>query len=396
MSALKTTASLLATIISVGTMMAQEKLEPREPREPRQAPSRKVLTEKRWMQLDESVERGLRWLATQQQQDGSFKTLDPAQPGVTAFCLMAFLAQGESPDGKYKQQLAKAVDYIIAQQKPNGLIAKTAPGDVPISRNVRHFTVGESSVYNHAISGLALTEIYGQCNPEQAKRIAPVVDKAIKATLAMQRWGGKQQHDIGGWRYIGKPFPADDSDLSVTGWQLMFLRSAKNAGFEVPKKSIDAAVKYVENCFLKEEDRRVHAYLVGHRTGVTRAMAGAGVLAMAHAGKHDSQEALDSGDWILAHDFSNYNSDKAVYGEDWPKDRYHYGSIICSQAMFQLGGKYWEQFFPPLVDVLLANQQADGSWPPEKREKPYGSCYSTSLCILSLSVPNQMLPIFQR
>ena len=64
--------------------------------------------------------------------------------------------------------------------------------------------------------------------------------------------------------------------------------------------------------------------------------------------------------------------------------------------MYQLGGKYWEKFFPTLVKALLANQKADGSWPPEKKEKQYGNCYSTALCILSLSVPNQMLPIFQR
>ena len=382
---------LLTTIALTGTGLAQAKPEPRKP------PSTKVLTKEQWKQLDESVGRGLKWLATQQQEDGSFKSLDPAQPAVTAFCLMAFLAKGESPaDGQYQQQLAKAVDYIVAQQKTNGLIAKTAPDQVPIPRNVDHQSVGQTSVYNHAISGLALAEVYGQCTPQQAERVSPAIEKAIKATLEMQQWPLKYPHNQGGWRYLGKTFPLYDSDLSITGWQLMFLRSAKNAGFDVPKESIDAAVKYVEGCFLKDKDRRVHAYWAKRRNAVTRAMAGAGVLAMAHAGKHDSQQALDSGDWILAHDFSDYNSDAAAYGKDWPKDRYHYGCIICTQAMFQLGGKYWEKFFPPLVDVLLANQQADGSWPPEKQEKPYGSCYSTSLSILSLSVPNQMLPIFQR
>ena len=391
MSVFQATFILLATIVSTSTVLAQTGLETRE------APSAKVLTKKQWKQLDESVGRGLQWLAKQQQPDGSFKTLDPAQPAVTSFCLMAFLAQGESPaDGRYQQQLAKAVDYIIAQQKPNGLIAKTAPSGTPIPREVDHMTVGQTSVYNHAISALALAEVYGQCKADQAERISPVIEKAIKATLEMQQWDGKKPNDVGGWRYLGKHFPSHDSDLSLTGWQLMFLRSAKDAGFDIPKESIDAAVKYVENCFLKNKDRRVHAYLTKSRVAVTRAMAGAGVLAMAHAGKHDSQEALDSGEWILKHDFSNYNSDKPPYGCRWLMDRYHYGTIICTQAMFQLGGKYWEQFFPPLVKVLLANQQANGSWPPERMERQYGSCYSTSLCILSLSVPNQMLPIFQR
>lgn len=391
MSPFQATFIFLATIVSVSTVLAQAELETRP------APNAKILTEERWKQVDESVGRGLQWLATQQQRDGSFRTLSPAQPGVTSFCLMAFLAQGESPaDGQYQQQLAKAVDYIIAQQKPNGLIARTAPGQLTISRYVPHESVGETSVYNHAISGLALAEVYGQCNAQQAERISPVIERAIKATLEMQQWKDKKPHDVGGWRYLGRPHANADSDLSITGWQLMFLRAAKNAGFDVPEKSIDAAVNYVETCFLKDKDRRVHAYVVKRREAVTRAMAGAGVLAMAHAGKHDSQEARDSGDWILAHGFSDYNSDECVYACDWLDDRYHYGAVICTQAMFQLGGKYWEQFFPPLVDVLLANQRANGSWPPEKMERPFGSCYSTSLCILSLTVPNQILPIFQR
>jgi hypothetical protein len=66
--------------------------------------------------------------------------------------------------------------------------------------------------------------------------------------------------------------------------------------------------------------------------------------------------------------------------------------------MYQLGGKYWEEFFPKLVPILLANQQADGSWPPDsqKWDAPYGSEYTTALIVMTLGAPNQLLPIFQR
>ena len=387
MRAFKVTVILLATILSANTLLAQTKPAPR------QVLSGKVLTQNQWKQVDESSKRGLEWLSKQQQADGSFKTPDDAQPGVTSFCVMAFLAQGESPDGQYEQQLTKAVDYIIEQQKPNGLIATRAPSGVPIPRGGA-YTVSRNSAYNHAISALALSEIYGQCSLEQSKRVASVIEKAIVATLEMQQWQGKQTSDIGGWRYLGKS-GVNDSDLSVTGWQLMFLRSARNAGFDVPKESIDAAVKYVENCFLKDKRYRAHAYLTGNPKGISIAMAGAGVLAMAHAGKHNSQQALDSGDWVLKHQFSNFDPRRPAYGGG-RRSRYLYGCVICSQAMFQLGGKYWEQYFPTMVKVMLGKQQNNGSWPPEKSERQYGQCYSTSLCILSLSVPNQMLPIFQR
>ena len=390
---------LLTTIVSASAVLAQAKPETR------QAPSTKILTENQWKQVGQSVRRGLEWLATQQQNDGSFKAHERSQPAVTSFCLMAFLAQGESPaDGQYQLQLTKAIDYIADQQKPNGLIALVGPSVVPIPRDYgtveapqyanKPNSLAVTTVYNHAISALALSEAYGQCNSAQAKKIAPVIQNAIAATLEMQRWGGKAKRDVNGWRYLIKRPDGGDSDLSVTGWQLMFLRSARNAGFDVPAESIDGAVKYVENCFWKDRNRRVHVYMAGSRAKVTRSMAGAGILAMAHAGKHDSKEAVASGDCLLKYDFSKYDSEKAPYG---PRaDRYHYGAVLCTQGMYQLGGKYWEQFFPKLVNAFLANQQDDGSWLTGGIDKPYGGCYTTSLGILSLSVPDQMLPIFQR
>ena len=253
MSAFKIAAILLATTFLASTVMAQT-----EPK-PRRAPSTKVLEKEQWKQMDKAVGRGLEWLATQQQDDGSFEAIDRGQPAVTSFCVMAFLAQGKSPsDGEYKQQMTKAIDFIADQQKPNGLIATVGPNAVPIPRDEisveglqvesKPNYVGVTAVYNHAISSLALCEAYGQCNPEQAEKLAPVIEKAIAATLEMQRWGDKQKEYEGGWRYVTR-HPAGDSDLSVTGWQLMFLRSAKDAGFDVPKKSIDLAVNFVENCF---------------------------------------------------------------------------------------------------------------------------------------------------
>jgi len=384
---------LFLLVAAVTTIEAVAQEEP----QPFAAPDASVLDKEQWKQVDDSVKRGLEWLISQQQEDGSFKTIDVGQPGITAFSVMAFLAQGESPvDGKYQQQVTKAIDYIANQQKPNGLIATSAPNGVPIPRELAGHRMGQTAVYNHAISALALAEAYGQCRPEQARRLMPVIEKAIAATVVMQNWGGKKKHDTGGWRYLDIRFANADSDLSLTGWQLMFLRSARNAGFDPPEDSIDAAVKYVENCFLEHDDRQVHGYLVGSRIACTRAMAGAGVLALAHAGKHDSKEAVSSGDWILKHDFSNYGEDTPPYGCNWLRDRYHYGAVLCTQAMYQLGGKYWKQFFPTLVEALVANQQPNGAWPPERRENQYGSCYTTALSILSLSVPNQMLPIFQR
>jgi len=212
---------LYAAIFSCATLFAQAEGQT----QPLKAPDANVLNEKQWKQLDASVERGLAYLATQQRVDGSFDSFPRGQPAVTSFCVMAFLSQGESPsNGKYKEELAKAIDFIADQQKPNGLIATFAPHRAPISRignPTLDGEVGVTAVYNHAISALALSEAYGECTPEQSKKIAPVIERAIAATIEMQRWGGKQAEEVGGWRYLDKRHP-EDSDLSITGRQLMF------------------------------------------------------------------------------------------------------------------------------------------------------------------------------
>jgi len=213
-------------------------------------------------------------------------------------------------------------------------------------------------------------------------------------SLAMQRWHKNRPEDRGGWRYIDSHDDLD-SDLSVTGWELMFLRSARNAGFDVPKEPIDDAVAYVRRCYAPEYG--TFEYITGYADDRSRCMAGAGILALAHAGFHESREAQQTGHWLLEHDFREYNV-YLTFNQQGVHDRYHYALFNCCQGMYQLGGRYWEEFFPPTVRTLLENQQADGSWPVDSHwhDSQFGNAYTTALVVMTLGAPNQLLPVFQR
>jgi hypothetical protein len=354
-----------------------------------------VLTPEEWRRVDAAVERALKWLAGQQEKDGSFRTLDIGQPGVTCLCTLAFMAHGHLPgEGEYGQRLHRAADFALNCQKANGLVALHGPEGSRISRDSAH-EIGASAAYNHAISSLTLSEIYGATNLDNAERLQSAIQRSLQATLQMQRWPKDRHVDRGGWRYIND-FNREDSDLSVTGWQLKFLRSARNAGFDVPKASIDDAVAYVGRTF--SERYGAFGYAVGdHYDFRSRGMAGAGILAMAHAGRHNASEATRSGEWILRNGFDEYNKIDP-FTQGYSNDRYHYGLFNCCQGMYQLGGRYWKEFFPRAVKTLLANQQADGSWPAESHfnDGKYGNAYTTALVLLTLGAPNQLLPIYQR
>lgn len=70
----------------------------------------------------------------------------------------------------------------------------------------------------------------------------------------------------------------------------------------------------------------------------------------------------------------------------------------ANRGMYQLGGRYWREFFPKLVPILLAAQQPDGSWPADNHrvDGRFGSAYTTALVVITLGAPNQLLPVFQR
>jgi hypothetical protein len=102
--------------------------------------------------------------------------------------------------------------------------------------------------------------------------------------------------------------------------------------------------------------------------------------------------ARRAGDFILTQSFDVYNLGDRSIGP------YHYGAYYCSQAMFQLGGKYWRQFFPRLMTKLVDNQNPDGSWQHENEfnGNTFGQTYTTAISVLALTPPYQLLPIYQR
>jgi len=76
---------------------------------------------------------------------------------------------------------------------------------------------------------------------------------------------------------------------------------------------------------------------------------------------------------------------------------YYLATYYSSQAMAQVGGTTWNRVYPQIVEQLLREQVPNGSWPAGRgNEISFGSTYATSLAILALTPPYQLLPIYQR
>ncbi len=342
--------------------------------------------------MENSVDRALSWIASQQAANGSFPTLPQAQPAITSLCVLAFLSRGHQPGlGPYGALIDKGVDFVISCQRPDGLFSYQPPDAAHVDDGASH-----TAVYNHAIAGLMLGEVYGHVTGPRAAEVKRAMEKALLFTRSLQTRPKAYAGDKGGWRYLRLRWNSmtADSDLSVTAWQLMFLRSARNAEFNVPQQFIDEALEFVRRCWKEKEG--VFYYAIdgtGYgdiRTG--RGMVAAGIVSLALAGQHESPIELAAGDWLLQHPCRQFGDRIGV------ADRFFYSAYYMSQAAAQLGGRYWEGIFPPLAAALLSAQSSDGSWPPEvgHRDMMFGNVYTSALAVLTLTPAFQLLPVYQR
>jgi hypothetical protein len=64
--------------------------------------------------------------------------------------------------------------------------------------------------------------------------------------------------------------------------------------------------------------------------------------------------------------------------------------------MYQAGGDYWKQWYPPIRDVLVKKQQTDGCWSRNDGYSEAGPEYATAMAVLVLQVPAGLLPIYQK
>lgn len=317
--------------------------------------------------MDEAVDQALEYLAKQQSPDGSWRAAaGKGDAAVTALGVMAFLSAGHVPgEGPYAKTIESGIQYVVASQSTAGLIA---------SQGTYQF-----EMYEHGICTLMLAEVVGMW-PErrEAAKLRKRLEAAVALLLRAQRI---RPPSAGGWRYhVDSP----DADMSVTGWQLMALRAARNVGCDIPAERIDLAVTFIERC----RDPSSGGYRYMENSQVTVPCTAVAVLSLELAGKqyHQSTEVLKAASFLLDHSL--------------PNDRhFFYGVYYSSQALFQVGGNYWEQYRGKLHDLLLKNnpQRAGGFWIGRAWDDlTWGPNYCTAMGVLALTVEYRYLPIYQR
>jgi hypothetical protein len=302
-----------------------------------------------------AVESGLAYLASKQRPNGAYGSNygGGGHIGITALAGIAFMSAGNLPGrGKYGEQVAKCLDYVLANCQQSGFIS---------SDNAH------GSMYGHGFATLFLGEVYGMTGNEEVK------EKLQKAVRLLE----KTQNTEGGWRYQPVPY---DADISVTIAEVMGLRSARDAGIKVDKKTIDEAVKYVRRCQNPDGGFSYMARM-GGGSGSAFARSAAGVASLYYAGVFEGND-LTRG--------LKYLGGFTPGGHGQMEGHFFYGHYYASQAMFLAGGEYWSKYYPAIRDVLIGRQnKGSGGWTGES-----GEDYATAMALIILQMPNRYLPVF--
>ena len=328
-------AAALSTTLACFNAFAQDA----QPAKPQLAPQ--ITPEQR-----AAASAGLKYLASQQAADGSLIGLgNKPSAANTAIAGLAFLSAGSSPDaGEHKDSIRKAITWIIENREQSGLLSP-----------------GHAAMYGHGFALIFLSESYTQTKDEKLReQLKPAIEKAIALTESAQ-------NNEGGWRYQPQPM---DADVSVTSGQVAALQAAKAAGFDVDKRVIARAIKYIEKC---QNGDGGFSYMVNAgASGPARTAAALSV--MQRAAEKDPAKVNRAKDFL-----------QQLKRDNTPEGHYFYRNYYTLQA--QLAGDIDQQWYDTLRNDLLKRQQEEsGSWPSEA-----GVQYGTAMAVVLLQMPEHPL-----
>ena len=315
-------------------------------------------------EVDIAIDKALAWLVTKQDvTHGYFDYGGKYKNTQTALACIALMAAGHFPErSKYGKHLKKGILYLVNRTldpKHYGYLGKDG-----------------GRMYGHGICTLALSEAYGMLDdPEDNFKIKKALEAALKVTQKAQV-KNKGKH-FGGWRYNPN---SKDADLSVSVWQVLSLRSAKNCGIDIPQKAIDDAIDYIRQCYHK--GHKGFAYQPGKHPN--SAMKCAGIVSLLAMGSEKDDKDLEK------------IKESAKILKTLRPDRgnhFYYNSYYYATAANMLGMEYRTEFLPKMNKTLLRLQKNNGEF--HKHSGHQGGVYSTSFAIICLAVKYQFLPIYQ-
>ena len=338
------------------------------------------------VQAQSAIQGGLKWLAARQVADGpeagSWEAGEPRyRTAVASLAGLAFLANGHLPgEGPYGRAIERAMAYVKPSMASDGYLGR---GD-------------RSGMYIHAICTLFGLSYLGMSREAATDtELADWCRRSLRLIVEAQKVS-RLDFARGGWRYT--PY-TDESDVSVTSWQLLVLHAARQCGYVIEEDGPDAAIRFINSAFVEQAGTPARAGGAAgfvYRPGVSQdpepAATGAAIFIKSLLERHADERVVKSLGFLGA------------YPPSWGGEQYggyfFFSAFYMTQGMFQIGDAAWEGYMAPMRGILVDHQAGDGSWPypPDdvRQSQLAGAAYPTAMAVLILSLEKQYLPMYQR
>lgn len=329
-----------------------------------------------------AADNGLLFLQKCQNADGSFGRVGESygrDSGVAALCGLAFLSGGStSNSGPHSESVTKIVRFLVNRCDEKGFL--------------NHGSTARP-MYGHGFATQFLAESYGMLDEEKISKadVQKTIQKSIQLIIDTQNReiATGTDREGGGWRY--EPVKEVAADISVTVTQIMALRSAKNAGFYVPKETIDRGIRFIEEC--RNADGGFMYMLPQGPSAFARSAAA--VAALQSAGVYESKSLHDSFAYLTPFGMDGVTQQLSQRKRD--PEYFFYGHYYSAIALWVAGSDSpldWKAWYNGICHRLLAEQRPDGSWVSTRNEMPM-DCATAMGCFI-LNVPQRKVPMLLR
>ncbi len=326
-------------------------------------------------QSEAAVGRGLKWLAYHQRDDGSWnfnhhsnRCRDCGNPGAeasttaaTALALLPFLGAGHTHASEEYGEVVQRGLYYLNNKASFG----------PAGADLR-----EGTMYGQGLAAIALCEAYAMSHETTLKGLA---QQSINFVVHAQDKKG------GGWRYQ----PGQPGDTTVTGWQLMALKSAQMAKLNVPSTTFFMVEQFLDSVSSEYGSR--YGYLSAlsplSQRNSGKTTTAIGLLSRMYTGWRRGRPALVRGVSLL---------------DEWgPSKTDMYFNYYATQVLCHWGGPQWERWNPKMREHLIAMQATGGheagSWYfPDRHGDKGGRLYNTAMAVMILEVYYRYMPLYDR
>ncbi|MCC6575064.1 MAG: terpene cyclase/mutase family protein [Planctomycetes bacterium] len=356
-------------------------------------------------ETENAVELGLAWLSSVQDADGRWDSdgymvhylpntnpeskyaegqgLTNLDVGMTALCMLAFTGAGYTDEtDRYRNTVANARAFLLSRQRAEDGGFGERTGSRP-------------TMYDHALATLAICDLY--MTSGDIKLLNPI-QRAVRYMLSLQQ-------PLGGWTY-DQSLPSDArfslsarNDLSISGWCIMALVCAREAGVNVPDENLRRCAK-----FLKEFTRADGEALYADKSP-REGERGLAMLAVSSACRRllgESGDTATQGKQMAR--IANTPPQYAKAG-DLSESMYmwYYASIAMLLAKSDSGGENrWRNWNIALKRALVDNQCKEGgrrgSFDPVCfwAKTSGGRLYSTAIAVLNLEIYYRYDPAYLR